>query len=89
MSQMKSRRELGLLATGGAVAAALVASTKSAFAQPERQPNMVHAREFLESALQALRAASEDKGGHRVKAINLIEGAIAEVDAGIRFDARH
>jgi hypothetical protein len=89
MSQMKSRRELGLLATGGAITAALVVNAKSAMAQPERQPNMVHAREFLQSALQALRAASDDKGGHRVQAMKLIEGAISEVDAGIRFDSRH
>ena len=89
MSQMKSRRELGLLATGGAVAAALIGSTKSALAQAERQPNMVHAREALVSALESLRVASDDKGGHRGKAMELIQGAIAEVDAGIRFANTH
>ena len=87
MSQMKSRRELGLLATGGAIAAALVAITKSASAEP--QPAMVRAREALNGALDSLREAASDKGGHKVKAIHLIEGAIAEVDAGIRFDNHH
>ena len=89
MSQMKSRRELGLLATGGAIAAALVVSTKSASAQAEAQPNMVRAREALNSALESLRTAADDKGGHKGKAIRLIESAIAEVDAGIHFANRH
>lgn len=91
MSEMKSRRELGLLATGGAIAVALAAGAKSAVAQPgpERQPQMVHAREALVSALESLRAAESDKGGHRKKAMDLIEGAIAEVDAGIRFANNH
>ncbi|HEX4505253.1 MAG TPA: hypothetical protein VH722_05940 [Alphaproteobacteria bacterium] len=88
MSQMKSRRELGLLATGGAIAAALVVSAKSAKAQPG-QPHMAHAREALSSALESLRSAADDKGGHKTKAMRLIEGAIAEVDAGIRFAERH
>jgi len=87
MSQMKSRRELGLLATGGAIAAALVVTTKSASAEP--QPAMVRAREALAGALEALHSASSDKGGHKLKAIHLIEGAIAEVDAGIRYDNHH
>ena len=84
---MKTRRELGLLATGAVIASGLVASAKPAAAEP--QPNMVHAREALVSALESLRAASDDKGGHRVKAIELIQGAIAEVEAGIRFDNTH
>ena len=89
MSQMKSRRELGLLATGGAVAVALAASTKSASAQPERQPNMAHARDALNSALEFLRAAADDKGGHRAKAMDLIQGAIAEVTEGMRYANTH
>ncbi len=87
MSQMKTRRELGLLATGVVVASGLIATAGPASAEP--QPNMGHAREALKSALEFLRAASDDKGGHKIKAIELIEGAIAEVNAGIRFDDRH
>ena len=87
MSQMKSRRELGLLATGGAIAAALVVNAKSASAEP--QPVMAQAREGLVNALETLRHATTDKGGHRVKAMKLIEGAIAEVDAGMRYDDLH
>jgi len=87
MSQMKSRRELGLLATGGAIAAALVVNAKPAAAEP--QPIMAQARETLVNALETLRRATSDKGGHRVKAMKLIEGAIAEVDAGMRYDDLH
>jgi len=89
MSQMKSRRELGLLATGGAIAAALVVNTKSAVAQVERQGNMVQARQALESALHSLQVATDDKGGHKVKAIQLIQAAIDEVNEGIRYANTH
>jgi hypothetical protein len=89
MSQMKSLRELGLLATGGAIAAALVAGMKPSTASAEPQPNMVHAREALVAALEALRVASDDKGGHRGRAMDLIKGAIAEVDAGIAYANTH
>ena len=86
MSQMKTRRELGLIATGAVIASGLVAAAKPAAA---RQINMDHARAALEEAVKALRMADDDKGGHRAKAIDLAEGAIAEVDAGIRFAETH
>jgi hypothetical protein len=35
--------------------------------------------------LGSLREASSNKGGHRVKAINLIVQALAEVQAGIEY----
>jgi predicted metal-dependent hydrolase len=87
MSQMKSRRELGLLATGGAIAAAVVLKAKPAAAI--RQPAMERARAALGQALEALHDATSDKGGHKLKAIELIQAAIAEVDAGIHFDNTH
>ncbi|HUK12722.1 MAG TPA: hypothetical protein VLW17_05410 [Thermoanaerobaculaceae bacterium] len=49
------------------------------------QPHMVRAREHLQAARSELQAAEADKGGHRVKAIALVNDAIAEVDAGIEF----
>jgi hypothetical protein len=87
MTEMKSRRELGLMVTGGVIAAGLVAGAKPALA--DRQPEMERAKNALYDAIQSLRAASEDKGGHRVKAIQLIESAIGEVDAGIHFANTH
>jgi hypothetical protein len=88
MSQMKSRRELALLATGGVIATGLIAAgTQPALA--EHQPDMARARASLNDAIQLLRAASDDKGGHKVNAIHLIEQAIAEVNAGMEFANHH
>ena len=43
----------------------------------------------LEAALGQLQKATPDKGGHRVKAIDLTKDAIEEVKKGIAFDNRH
>jgi hypothetical protein len=58
-------------------------------ASAEPQPNMVAAREHLKQARGSLDAANPDKGGHRVKAMALVDNAIAEVTAGIEFDNKH
>jgi len=51
--------------------------------------HMQAALDHLRDARAELDQASADKGGHRVKAISLINEAIDEVQAGIRFDNRH
>ncbi|MBK8861365.1 MAG: hypothetical protein IPN48_10785 [Sphingomonadales bacterium] len=43
----------------------------------------------LRQAHVDLLAASDDKGSHKLKAIRHVEAAIAQVEAGIRFDRRH
>ena len=53
------------------------------------QPNMQAARGNLITARNELIRATADKGGHRANAIRLVNGAIAEVNAGIAFDRRH
>lgn len=53
------------------------------------QPFMRAARADLGTAKRELQKANPDKGGHRVKAIALVNSAIAEVDAGIAWDRRH
>jgi len=53
------------------------------------QPFMRAARADLGTAKRELQKATPDKGGHRVKAIALVNNAIAEVDAGIAYDRRH
>jgi len=53
------------------------------------QPQMREAREHLVAARAALLRADANKGGHRQKAIGLVNSAIAEVDRGIAFDRRH
>jgi hypothetical protein len=53
------------------------------------QPHMVSARNHLRSARQELRDALADKGGHREKAIVVVDRAIAQVDEGIEFARGH
>jgi hypothetical protein len=48
------------------------------------QSHMLAARSALNNALTQLNAAEPDKGGHRVNAINLVNQAIGEVNAGIQ-----
>ncbi len=55
-------------------------------ADAEVQPKMRSALESLRAAKAHLDAASPDKGGHRVKAIQLTKDAIGEVEEGIKFD---
>ena len=52
----------------------------------EKQPLMAKALNSLEDARKALDNATADKGGHRVKALALVNDAIVEVKAGIEFD---
>ena len=70
-----------------AVALLLAAAVAQAFA-PD-QPRMQSARADLQAARAQLRNATADKGGHRANALEQTEAAIAEVNAGIRFDRRH
>lgn len=53
------------------------------------QPHMQAALDALRTAQRELEAATEDKGGHRVKALRLVRQAIDQVDKGIRYDRRH
>ena len=53
------------------------------------QPFMRAARGDLQTARSELQKATADKGGHRVRAIGLVNSAIAEVNAGMAFDRRH
>jgi hypothetical protein len=49
------------------------------------QPHMNESVAFLQSARGELQAATPNKGGHRERAIGLIDQAIGEVRAGIAF----
>jgi hypothetical protein len=65
---------LGIVAVAGAV--------------PD-QPFMHSARADLQTAKGELQRATPDKGGHRARAIGLVNTAISEVNAGIAYDRRH
>jgi hypothetical protein len=54
-----------------------------------RQDHMISARSHLRQAKEQLEAAVADKGGHREKAIGLVNDAIAEVDSGIEYARTH
>jgi hypothetical protein len=53
------------------------------------QPFMEAARADLMKAKSELQMAMRDKGGHRAKALSLVNQAIAEVNRGIAFARRH
>ena len=53
------------------------------------QPQMQAALRHLRSARADLNRATADKGGHRSRAIDLVNQAIDEVERGISYDRRH
>jgi hypothetical protein len=55
----------------------------------EPQPEMTAAIQHLREAQKNLESATHDKGGHRVTALQHINQAIAEVEAGIQYDNTH
>ncbi|MGZ4035159.1 MAG: hypothetical protein ACXVPU_06800 [Bacteroidia bacterium] len=50
---------------------------------PEKHPEMMAAKKHLEEAKAELKKAAHDYAGHRVKAIELTDGAIKEIMDGI------
>jgi purple acid phosphatase-like protein len=55
----------------------------------EQQSHMQSALQHLRQAEGELRAATQDKGGHRVQALQLVHQATQEVQAGIQYDDVH
>lgn len=53
------------------------------------QPNMQRALSSLIEAQRSLEKATPDKGGHRMKAIALVQQAIQETQQGIKYDLAH
>ena len=65
---------------------ALVVSTGAGFAIGQAQmpqPHMYAALSDLQAAQHELTVAMRNKGGHRVNALNLVNQAIGETQAGI------
>lgn len=82
-----TRREV-VVGAGLALAASSIALTvpQTAFAD---QGNMEAALRQLQSALDSLHRATPNKGGHKERAAELVEQALAEVQAGIDYAAEH
>ena len=53
------------------------------------QPRMMQALDALRVARTNLQEASTDKGGHRERALELVNRAISEVEKGVQYDRRH
>jgi len=53
------------------------------------QPHMVAALDELRAARGELQVAAADKGGHRVRAIELVDDAIEQTRRGIDYAAAH
>ncbi len=84
--QTSNRRQLLQLASAGGVVSALALTSRPALAY---QGNMERALAALQDALGSLRAATPNKGGHRERAIHLVEQAIYQVQGGIDFANAH
>ena len=67
----------------------IVGAAVAVSATPPDQPFMTAARADLNKAKNQLQLALHDKGGHRAKAVGLVNSAIAEVNAGIAYDRQH
>ena len=81
-----SRRQVAVLAAGGAAAGLVAVSATPAAAY---QGNMERAVSSLYAALASLRESTPNKGGHREKAMQLVQQAIQETEAGIDFADAH
>jgi hypothetical protein len=53
------------------------------------QPQMQSALSHLEAAEKDLHQATHDKGGHRDRALELVQKAEREVREGMKFDRKH
>jgi hypothetical protein len=83
-----NRKTLTGLCLGAAVAitAAVALHAGNAGAQTgANQPRMQAALAALTTARSELQAGATNKGGHRMKALELVNDAIVEVQAGIAY----
>ena len=81
-AKLSRRNFAAAAATGLATLGVLGASATTASAY---QGNMEHALAELFQASEALRQATPNKGGHRERAMDLIQQAIEQVQQGIAF----
>ena len=87
LSRRDGLRKLATLGLVGVAAAAGATALTATPAAASGQPHMDQALADLESALHQLQIAAHDKGGHRVKAIDLVNEAISETTKGIAAGA--
>lgn len=90
MSLVTRRSAIALLGLAGiSIPAVLRGQPLAVRHSDDQQPHMKAALEALRSAKNHLQEAEADKAGHRVKAIDHVNAAITEVEAGIAAGAGH
>lgn len=90
MSLVTRRSAIALLGLAGiSIPAVLHGQPLSERHSDTQQPHMKAALEALRSAKHHLDEAAADKAGHRVKAIEHVNMAITETEAGIAAGASH
>ena len=85
MGSKQERRRGRAAWRAAAVAAALATAFAAGWAGAQQQLHMENALAALQTALGELRQAEPNKGGHRERAIGLVEDAIAQVQQGITW----
>lgn len=88
MSDLALSRRNIVAGAGLALAAGSVATLISSPALAE-QGNMEAALRQLQNALNSLHRATPNKGGHKERAAQLVQQAMAEVQAGIDYVNEH
>lgn len=83
------RSAVALLGLAGFSLPALLHGQPLAHQGAAQQPHMKEALEALRTAKRHLDLAEADKGGHRAKAIELVNNAITETQAAIEYAATH
>jgi hypothetical protein len=86
---MRNPWKLSTLALTAMLVTVLGRGASISGADADAQPKMHAALNSLRAAKQSLEQATSDKGGHRVKAIQLTKDAIEQVERGIKFDNRN
>lgn len=80
-NRLKTMRSLGARLPVGV--AALILAAFAAGYVVAAQPHMHNALDALQTARSELQEATHNKGGHRVKALELVNAAIVQVGRGI------
>lgn len=78
---------MGTIFTRRLLLGAVIASSVGIGYAIGAQPHMTESMSLLQSARAELARATPNKGGHRERALGLIDQAIGEVRAGIAFAA--
>jgi hypothetical protein len=86
---MKTLREILQSRSGLALLATAVFLISFVAGCASGQPHMQAALDHLVSAKSELQTATTDKGGHRVRAIELVDEAIGEVQHGMEYARNH